>query len=144
MKLVTKFLVVGLMCAAGVAIAGEATDPTVKARQDLMGTIGMNMKVLGDMAEAKTAYDAAAAEAAKAAIVAAASETAAKFEPQATDPASKSKPEIWTNWDDFVAKDKALIDAASAWDVSSPETIGAGMGAVGGACKDCHMAYRAS
>jgi cytochrome c556 len=144
MKLVTKFLVVGLMCAAGVAIAGEATDPTVKARQDLMGTIGMNMKVLGDMAGAKTAYDAAAAEAAKAAIVAAASETAAKFEPQATDPASKSKPEIWTNWDDFVAKDKALIDAASAWDVSSPETIGAGMGAVGGACKDCHMAYRAS
>lgn len=144
MKLVTKFLVVGLMCAAGIAIAGEATDPTVKARQDLMGTIGMNMKVLGDMAEAKTAYDAAAAEAAKAAIVAAASETAAKFEPQATDPASKSKPEIWTNWDDFVAKDKALIDAASAWDVSSPETIGAGMGAVGGACKDCHMAYRAS
>lgn len=144
MKLVTKLFVAGLMCAAGVAIAGEATDPTVKARQEVMETLGMNMKVLGDIAGGKTAYDAAAAEAAKAAIVAAASSAAAKFEPQATDPESKAKPEIWTNWDDFVAKDKALIDAATAWDVSSPETIGAGMGAVGGACKDCHTAYRAS
>lgn len=144
MKRVTKLLGVGLIFAAGVAIAGEATDPQVKARQEVMEILGMNMKVLGDIAGGKTAYDAAAAEAAKAAIVAAATGASAKFEPQATDPESKAKPEIWTNWDDFLAKDKALIDAASAWDVSSPETIGAGMGAVGGACKACHTAYRAS
>lgn len=144
MKLVTKLLVVGLLCAGGVAIAGEASDPTVKARQEVMETLGKNMKILGEMAGAKTPYDAAAAEAAKAAIVAAASEASAKFEPQATDPESEAKPEIWTNWDDFLAKDKALVDAATAWDVSSPETIGAGMGAVGGACKACHTAYRAS
>ena len=144
MKLVTKLLGVGLIFAGGIAIAGEATDPQVKARQEVMETLGKNMKILGDMAGAKTAYDAAAAEAAKAAIVAAASEAAAKFEPQATDPESEAKAEIWTNWDDFLAKDKALVDAAGAWDVSSPETIGAGMGAGGGACKACHTAYRAS
>ena len=33
-------------------------------------------------------------------------------------------------------------DAAGAVDVASAETIGAGMGAIGGACKDCHTSYR--
>ena len=144
MKLVTKTIAAGLILIAGAAIASEAADPNVKARQEVMETLGKNMKILGDIAGGKAAYDAAAAEAAKAAIIAAASEASAKFEPQATDPESEAKPEIWTNWDDFLAKDKALVDAATAWDVSSPETIGAGMGAVGGACKACHTAYRAS
>lgn len=144
MKLVTKTIAAGLILIAGAAIASEAADPNVKARQEVMETLGKNMKILGDIAGGKAAYDAAAAEAAKAAIIAAASEASAKFEPQATDPKSEAKPEIWSNWDDFLAKDKALVDAATAWDVSSPETIGAGMGAVGGACKACHTAYRAS
>ena len=144
MKIVTKTLAAGLILIAGAAIASEAADPNVKAREELMETLGKNMKVLGDIAGGKAAYDAAAAEAAKGAIVAAAGEIAAKFEPQATDPKSEAKPEIWSNWEDFLAKDKALSDAATAWDVSSPESIGAGMGAVGGACKACHTAYRAS
>ncbi len=144
MKIVTKLLVAGLMFAGGVAIAAEATDPQVKARQELMDAIGGGMKVLGGMAEGKAAYDAAAAEAAKAAIVTAAGEITAKFEPQAVDPKSTAKAEVWTNWDDFVAKGNDLSTAAGAWDVSSPETIGAGMGAVGGACKACHTAYRAA
>ena len=38
---------------------------------------------------------------------------------------------------------EALGDAAGAMDVASAETIGAGMGALGGACKDCHSTYRA-
>lgn len=144
MKIVTKLLVAGLMFAGGVAIAAEATDPQVKARQELMDAIGGGMKVLGDMAGGKAAYDAAAAEAAKAAIVTAAGEIAAKFEPQATDPKSTAKAEVWTTWDDFVAKGNDLSTAAGAWDVSSPETIGAGMGAVGGTCKACHSVYRAA
>lgn len=144
MKFATKGLVAGLMLVAGVAIASEAADPAVKARQELMETIGGSMKVLGDMAGGKSAYDAAAAEAAKAAMVTAAGEIAAKFEPQATDPKSEAKAEIWTNWDDFVAKGNDLSTAAGALDVSSPETIGAGMGAMGGACKACHTAYRAA
>ena len=142
MKLVTKLLGVGLIFAGGIAIAGEATDPQVKARQEVMETLGKNMKILGDMAGAKTAYDAAAAEAAKAAIVAAASEAAAKFEPQATDPESEAKAEIWTNWEDFVAKANGLNTAATALDASTLEGVQAGMGAIGGACKACHTAYR--
>ncbi len=143
MKLLTKTLVAGLVLVAGVAFAKDGVqDPTVKARMDLMGTIGMNTKVLGDMAGGKSAFDASAAEAAKAALIAASAEIAAKFEPQATDPVSEAKPEIWTNWDDYVKKAGALNAAATAIDVASAETIGAGMGAIGGACSDCHKAYR--
>ena len=142
MKFVTKTLVAGLVLVAGVAVAAEATDPTVKARQELMDTIGMNTKILGDMAGGKSAFDAAAAEAAKAAIVAAAAEIPAKFEPQATDPKSTAKPEVWTDWDDFLANAKALGDAAGALDATSVEGVQAGMGGIGGACKDCHSEFR--
>lgn len=143
MKLMTKSLIAGLVLIAGVAVAKEGVqDPTVKARMDLMGTIGMNVKVLGDMATDKVAFDAAAALAAQEALVAASAEIPAKFEPQATDPVSEAKPEIWTNWDDFVAKAGALNAAATALDPASLDGVKAGMGAVGGACRDCHTTYR--
>jgi cytochrome c556 len=136
-------MIAGLALAAGMAFAKEGVqDPTVKARMDLMGTIAMNTKILGDMAGGKTAFDAAAAEAAKTALAAAAAEIPAKFEPQATDPVSEAAPAIWTSWEDYLVKAQALVTAAEAIDVSSADTIGAGMGAVGGTCRACHSAYQ--
>ncbi|MDR7126179.1 cytochrome c556 [Pseudorhodobacter sp. 4114] len=143
MKLMTKSLIAGLVLMAGVAVAKEGVqDPTVKARMDLMVTIGMNVKVLGDMATDKVAFDAAAALAAQEALVAASADIPAKFEPQATDPVAEAKPEIWTNWEDFVTKAGALNAAATALDPTSLDSVKAGMGAVGGACRDCHTTYR--
>ncbi|MEH7830109.1 c-type cytochrome [Gemmobacter denitrificans] len=143
MKTFSRLMIVASAFAATMAFAeGEAADPTVKARQDLMKTVGANTKILGEMAGDKAPFDAAAAEAAKAALVAASAEIAAKFEPQATDPATEAKPEIWTNWDDFVAKAGALNSAAQALDATSLDGVKAGMAGVGGACKACHTAYR--
>lgn len=143
MKLISKSLIAGLVLVAGVAVAKEGVqDPTVKARMDLMSTIGMNVKVLGDMATDKVAFDATAAAAAQVALVAASADIAAKFEPQATDPVAEAKPEVWTNWDDFVAKAGVLEAAATALDPSSLDGVKAGMGAVGGTCRDCHSTYR--
>jgi cytochrome c556 len=142
MRLITKTAAFGLALFATVAIAADATDPVAKARQELMDTIGANTKILGDMAGGKAAFDAAAADAAKAALVAAAADVPAKFEPQASDPASKAKAEIWTNFADFTAKAEALGTAASAMDTSTVEGVQAGMAGVGGACADCHKAYR--
>ncbi|MDO9637158.1 MAG: cytochrome c [Pseudotabrizicola sp.] len=143
MTLLPKCLFAGLILVAGVAVAKEGVqDPTVKARMDLMGTIGMNVKVLGDMATDKVAFDATAAAAAKEALIAASADISAKFEPQATDPVAEAKPEIWTNWDDFVAKGEALNAAATALDPASLDGVKAGMGAVGGSCRDCHSTYR--
>ena len=73
---------------------------------------------------------AAAAEGAKAAIVEAAGKIEATFKDQgAADPASEAKPEVWTNWEEFLADAKKLGEAAGAMDVASAESIGAGMGA---------------
>ncbi len=136
-------LILAAALIAGAAFAKEGVqDPQVKARMDLMGTQGMSAKTLGDMAGGKIPFDATAATAAKAALAASAAEIPAKFEPQATDPVSDAKPEIWAGWADFVAKSEVLLAAAEALDVTSAETIGAGMAAIGGACKDCHTTYR--
>ena len=143
MSSVAKLFLAGFVLAAGVAYAEvEPTDPNVIARQNLMKTIGGATKTLGDMAGGKVAFDAAAAEAAKAAISAASLEIEAKFTPTSTDPGTEAKPEVWTNWADFLVKAKGLQDAATALDASSVETIGAGMAGVGGACKACHTDYR--
>ena len=142
MRLIAKTAAFALVLVATVAIAAEATDPVVKARQELMDGNGMNAKILGEMAGGKAAFDAVAAEAAKAALVAASAEIAAKFEMQASDPKSKAKPEIWANFADFTAKAGALNAAATALDASTLEGVQAGMAGVGGACKACHTAYK--
>ena len=143
MRTFAKTLCVSALLMTGAAFAaGTATDPDVIARKDLMKTIGGAAKTLGGMASGEVAHDAAAAEAAKQAMIAAAAEIEAKFTNNAADPASEAKPEVWTNWNDFLAKGKALGDAAGALDVASAESIGAGMGAIGGTCKACHTDYR--
>jgi len=143
MQLIKAFAL-GAVLAAGAAFAQEdPTDPQAVARSELMKMVGMNTGILGNMASGKEAFDAAKAEGAKAALIDAAAKVKATFMEQGgADPVSEAKPEIWSNWDDFLAKAKAMGDAAAAVDVASVETIGAGMGAVGGACKDCHTSYR--
>ena len=113
MKFITRTLVVGLMFVAGVALAAKATDPTVKAWQELMDSNGGAAKTLGGMASGEAAFDAAAAEAAKAQLIANAADIPVKFMTQAADPESKASPDIWKDWDEFAGKAKALGDAAA-------------------------------
>jgi cytochrome c556 len=144
MKL-AKAVMIGAILAAGAVYAEvEPTDPNAIAREELMTTQGKNIGILANMAQGKAPYDAAGAEAAKAALIEASGKIEATFKDQgAADPASRAKPEIWANWDDFLKKATALNAAATAIDVASAETIGAGLGAIGGACKDCHTTYQA-
>ena len=142
MKFVTKAIFSGLILCAGVAFAGKSTDPDAMARQTLMGTVGMNTKILGDMAGGKAEFDAAKADAAKLALVDAAGKIPVAYKGQGTDAESEAKPEIWTNWDDFLLKAEALGKAATVLDATTVEGVQAGMGGLGGACKDCHTKYR--
>jgi cytochrome c556 len=141
-----KALVLGAALTAGAAFAQvERTDPNAIARSELMKMQGMNAGLLGKMAAGEEPYDLAKAEAAKAGLIESSGKIEAVFMQQgAADPVSEARPEIWVNWDDFLVKAKALGDATAALDLSSAETIGAGMGAIGGACAECHKAYRAS
>ncbi len=143
-SIAARTALVGALLAAGVAFAeGDATEPNAVLRETTMKAIGGSMKVLGDMAGGKAAYDAVAAEEAKAKLVAAVAEIPTSFATQGeADPTSEAKPEIWANWDDFLKDAEALKAAADAADVSSVDTIKTAMGALGGACKDCHTEYR--
>ncbi|MGH1330389.1 MAG: c-type cytochrome [Paracoccaceae bacterium] len=128
---------------AGGAIAhAEVQNEAVKARMAAMKAIGGAMKTVGGMAQGKVPFDADAAAAAIAVMEAQSAQVPALFEAEESDPKSEAKPEIWTNWDDFVMKSEALNAAAKAADSSSPEALGASLGAMGGACKSCHTAYR--
>jgi cytochrome c556 len=142
MKFSGKILAIGLMSVAGLAIAAEATNPAVKARQEVMDSQGANAKILGDMAGGKADFDAAKAAEAAAAIAATAATIPDIFRADEADPKSNAKPEIWANYSDFEAKAGDLMKAAQAMDTSSVEGVGAGMGALGGACGACHKAYK--
>ncbi|NEY90052.1 c-type cytochrome [Tabrizicola oligotrophica] len=143
MKISTTTLLVSALLMTGAAFAEtEATTPEAIARQALMKSFGGAAKTLGGMASGEVAYDAAAAEAAKQVLVAGAATIEAKFTAKVEDAGSKAKPEIWTGWEAFLGKAKALGDAAGALDVASAESIGGGMGGVGGACKACHTDFR--
>lgn len=144
MKTTFTALALGAALVAGMAIAETmATDPIVIAQKDLMQAFGGAAKALGGMAGGDVAFDAAAAATAKAALVDGAALITEKFATAGNDPASKSKPEIWTNAADFAAKAQGLADAAAALDVATLEGVQAGMAGVGGACKACHSTYRA-
>jgi cytochrome c556 len=138
---IALILALMLPLAAGPVLAADATDPIVVQQKALMKSFGGAAKVLGEIAGGG-AFDAAAAQAAKEALVAGAADIAVKFEKPGSDPAAESRPEVWTNWDDFLVKAKALGDAAAALDATSADGVKAGMGAIGASCKGCHMAYR--
>lgn len=142
MRLLTKSLTFVAVMAATAVIAADATEPAAKARQELMDSIGGGMKTLGGMAEGKVAFDAAAAAAAKEAIVAASVMIGDKFATETSDPASKALPKIWQEFDEFKEHAGKLNAAATALDVSSLEALQAGLGNVGGACKECHTEYK--
>lgn len=140
MKVFSRALIAGTALAVTVTFAGYASQ---EGREDLMKAQGAAVKVLADMAGGKTPFDVGAASAARDTLIADAAKIPEVFTDPATEAESEAKAEIWTNWDDFVKKAEALGAAATAMDVASAETIGAGMAAIGGACKDCHTTYRA-
>lgn len=142
-SLTISFALCASLVAGAVFAKDGVTNPVVKARMDVMQTVRINTGTLGDMAEGKATFDAAAATAAKTALAAAAASIVKAFEAQEDDPVSEATPAIWTNFPDFSAKAEALVTAAEAMDTSSLDGVKAGMGSVGGSCKACHEGYRA-
>ncbi|OWU86263.1 hypothetical protein ATO6_05355 [Oceanicola sp. 22II-s10i] len=120
----------------------EPTDPTVKARMELMKDIRAQMGTLGGMAQGKMAFDADAAAEARRALAEDASEIPAAFEQRATDPATEAAPAIWEDFADFTAKAKLLEDAATKLGTGSLDDLKAGIGEIGQACSGCHKLYR--
>lgn len=132
-----KFLLAAaFVLPAGLLVAQETGHEAASA---MMKANGGALKTLGDMAKGTTAFDAEAANAALEKLAANAAEIPAVFETPYE--AATASPDIWTNWDDFVAKSEAMVTAASVT-VDSAEAIGPVLGAIGGTCGACHQPYR--
>lgn len=136
-------LALGLAATAALAHSG-VQNPAVKARMDAMSAIADNTKTLGEMAKGARPFDVAAARDAAAAIAEHAARVPELFKAEADDPKSEAKDAIWTEFTEFESKSNALVEvAANAADtIASLDTLRTAMSELGGACRDCHKAFR--
>jgi cytochrome c556 len=134
------FLVAGLITTAR-AHEGKRPPGPIHDRHELMEGIGKNGKAIG---EALKAHDLTRVASAAAAIQTDAAKVPGLFPPGSTHPASRAKPEIWSNWDKFEADAKQLEARAGALSAAAK-----GGGDASGAadalfdtCKSCHDQFR--
>lgn len=141
-----KTRILTLTMAISIGTAAFAHDgvknEAVKARMALMGQIKDAMGVIGGMAKGSVPFDADKAEAARAALEEAAEQIPAAFEANETDPKSEALPAIWESWSSFTSNSEDMSMAAGVMDVTSLDTLRAGIGNVGASCKGCHKDFR--
>jgi cytochrome c556 len=137
---------------AGVAVAtviaasgsGAQEDP-IATRQKLMKDVGAQAKVVGDMLQGKSAFDAAAAKAAFKKMSADFSAFPNHFPEGSDQGKTEALPAIWQNKADFEQRaQKASGDAAAAATAvdGGEDAFKQAAGAVFNDCKGCHEAYR--
>ncbi len=129
------------------ALAQGKVPFPVKARQGQMATMAMSLGVLGGMAQGKTEYDAAAAQAAANNLAGIAMIDPAIMWQDGTAEGTASLPAIWDDADGFAAewaKFVAGAEKAAAEAGNGKDALGPILGALGGSCKSCHTAYRAN
>lgn len=120
---------------------------TIKYRQAALTLLGWNITPIGAMMKGETPFDAKKAEMHAIRLQQVAPMIVEGF-PAGTETgaATKAKPEIWSNMDDFKSKaadlEKATGGLVAATRTGDQKKVGEALGAVGNACKACHDKYR--
>ena len=141
-----KYLIIAGMSMCGTAMYSFASveSDAVKARTQAMSEISDNMRLLGSMLKGQMDFDLDIAKLAIHNIANLAAKTPVLFELEAIDPHAEAKPEIWSNYEDFV--DKALALETVAIDAGDSLIDQGGLKDVvmslGKTCKSCHSLYR--
>ncbi|HXQ20553.1 MAG TPA: cytochrome c [Candidatus Acidoferrales bacterium] len=135
------FLTIG---AARVGRAHEGDDlpaGPIRDRHELMHGIGDNAKVIND---AVKAHDFSPVAGAAEKIEAATAKILPLFPQGSTDPKSRAKPEIWTQWPKFEEGVKQLQTAAAALSTAAKNNgdVPGATKTLFGACKSCHDPFR--
>ena len=138
---------------SGVAAAVLATAVFAQAneahekRETLMKGMGKELGPLVAMVQGKSDYDGAKAKAAADKLAELANSDWQPLFPEGSDAGTRAKPEIWSDWDGFMADKEDLAAATTELAASAGDgldTLKAKFGPVGGACGACHKAYRAA
>ncbi|TDQ81440.1 cytochrome c556 [Dongia mobilis] len=131
-----------LIGVAGSISLVQADDAILAQREQAMKGMGAQMKTIKDLVGSGGPAGDVVAPAQKIAEIAA---TIPGLFPEGSG-GDEVRPEIWQNWNDFVAKAQALGNEATmlaaAAEGGDMATVGAQFEKVGGACSACHKAYR--
>lgn len=151
-RFTTLFASAAIVAVAGIALAGgHGGNPAVSARKAHMGLNGFNLGVLGAMAKGEAEYNADIATGAANNLVALVNMDQMSYWPAGSDNGAlgdetRALPALWENYPDVMEKVGAVKAAAenlAAVAGNGQEGLGAAIGALGGACNECHKAYRA-
>ena len=138
--------------ASGLQLADAAQMAAVKERQQAMKDVGANMKIIAEFVKASKGTAAGAAAAADkigeiATAIPAVFKVKATLEEMDAVGKNRSKPEIWSDWDGFLARGKALEEesakmaaALNGGDAAAIQAQFANFGKEG--CGGCHKTYR--
>ena len=132
------------MCGTAIYCVASVESEAVAARTKAMSEISDNMRVLGLMLKGQVDFDLVSAKSAIQNIEKLAAKTPTLFEIEAVDPHAEAKPEIWSNYEDFVEKADTLQRVANAASRSlvSEEGLKDVIMSMGKTCKSCHSLYR--
>ena len=140
-------LLVGMLGLVLMLTGAQAQDDEhyLVYRQKVMKSMGASMGAIGDILKHKLPFaghiGVHASDISRMSAV-----IAESFEKEITEGRTDAKPEVWQDWDKFVAAAEALqeegaklADIASAGDMAA---IGAQVKNVGKACGSCHKPFR--
>lgn len=138
------------LAAAVAALPAFANEAAIKARQGQFQMFALNLGVLGQMAQGRIPYDAAAAQEAADNIFYLTRNTQLGMWPEGSDngaaTGTRALPAIWANNADFLAAYAALQAGAETMRTAAGTDLAALQGAMGGlagACQACHQQFRA-
>lgn len=133
-------LMAGVFLVAGSSVVSAAQfDKVIEARQDLMKSIGGASKAM------RSAADAAAVAASADKLAELFAKINAESFPKGSAEGSRSKPEIWEQWDKFAAAAKNAVTAAqsiAAKARAGESTAELVKGFGRNACGPCHRPFR--
>ena len=126
--------------------AQEEETPEIDYRQKLMKGQGASMGSIGDILKYKLPGGSAHVATHAKNISEYATLIADAFKEEIAAGKTDAKPELWQNWDDFVAKANALnvagTELAAAAAGGDTRAMMPGVKALGEACRGCHNEYR--
>jgi len=132
------------------ALPAAANEGAIKARQGQFQMLGLNVAVLGGMAQGRVPYDAAQAQEAADNLFHLTRNTQLGMWPEGSDNAAaagtRALPVIWSDNAGFLERYAALQGAAEAMQAAAGTDLAAlqgALGALGGTCQACHQQFRA-
>lgn len=143
-------ITLGGLASADGHISDEQIQAAMKARQAHMQLYSFHLGTLGGMAQESIPFDAAAAQTAAESLAAMAALDQSGYWLPGSDSdsveGSRALPAIWADGSDIGAKAMAFRDVATSLpgSVGDLDALKASVGQIGGACGDCHKAYRLS